>query len=179
MLKKFSYAVLFIISLPLVIALFVPKSYEVEREVLINRSTPEVFSYLKYLKNQDEFSKWANMDPNMTKTFYGTDGEVGFISAWESQNPDVGSGEQEIMAIKDGERIDYELRFLKPFEATEPAFIAVEAVSGEQTKVTWGFQGHFDYPMNLTLLLMDFEQVIGDDLQTGLDNLKAILEGTT
>ena len=30
--------------------------------------------------------------------------------------------------------------------------------------------------MNLMMLFMDFEQIIGDDLQTGLDKLKEVLE---
>jgi hypothetical protein len=30
--------------------------------------------------------------------------------------------------------------------------------------------------MNLMLVLMDFEKMIGDDLQTGLDKLKVVLE---
>ncbi len=33
-----------------------------------------------------------------------------------------------------------------------------------------------DYPMNLMFLFMDFEKIIGGNLQTGLDNLKVIQE---
>jgi len=32
------------------------------------------------------------------------------------------------------------------------------------------------YPMNLMFLFMDFDKMLGDDLQTGLDNLKTVLE---
>ncbi|NMP31171.1 SRPBCC family protein [Thalassotalea sp. M1531] len=176
MLKKFCIAVAVIITLPFIIALFVKSSYEVEREVLINQPKSTVFGYVKYLKNQDYFSKWAQIDPEMTKSFQGTDGEVGFISAWQSEHPDVGHGEQEIMAMVDGERIDYQLRFLKPFEAVSPAYMITENAGENQTKVKWAFQGNMDYPMNIMLLFMDFEKIIGDDLQLGLDNLKVILE---
>jgi hypothetical protein len=116
------------------------------------------------------------MDPNMKKSYRGTDGTVGFVSAWESKIDSVGVGEQEIKKIIEGERVDFELRFIKPFEATEPAFMTTEAVSESQTKVKWGFSGHMDYPMNLMMLFMDFEKMIGDDLQTGLNNLKTVLE---
>jgi hypothetical protein len=51
-----------------------------------------------------------------------------------------------------------------------------ESIDNNTTKVKWGFSGHMDYPMNLMFLFMDFEQIIGDDLQTGLDNLKVIQE---
>lgn len=176
MLKKLSILIVVIIAIPLVTALFVHNSYEVEREVTISKPKAELFNYLKHLKNQDDFSKWANMDPNMTKTYRGVDGQVGFVSAWDSQNPDVGTGEQEIISITEGERIDFELRFLKPFEATEPAYMITESISPTETRVKWGFSGHMDYPMNLMFLFMDFEQIIGDDLQTGLDKLKALQE---
>jgi uncharacterized membrane protein len=175
-LKKFLIGLAILIAIALIVALFVKKDYAVEREITINKPKQEVFNYIKLLKNQDNYSKWATMDPNMKKSYRGTDGTVGFVSAWESKIDSVGVGEQEIKKIIEGERVDFELHFIKPFEATEPAFMATEAVSENQTKVKWGFSGHMDYPMNLMMLFMDFEKMIGDDLQTGLNNLKTVLE---
>jgi hypothetical protein len=79
-----------VIIIPLIVALFLKKNYEVQREILINKPKQQVFIYLKFLKNQNNFSKWASMDRNMEKTYKGTDGTVGFVSAWTSTNPDVG-----------------------------------------------------------------------------------------
>lgn len=165
-----------IIALVLVAAIFVDGNYAVEREVTINRSKSEVFDYIKYLRNQDEFSKWASMDPNMKKDFRGTDGTVGFVSAWESESDDVGKGEQEIIAIEEGARIDYELRFLEPFESTDQAYMITESVGMNQTTVKWGINGKMTYPMNLMLLFMDMEEMLGADLSEGLNNLKVKLE---
>ena len=176
MLKKILIIVLVIIAIPLVVALFLPKDYSVEREIIINKPKQEVFEYVKYLKNQDNYSKWASMDPNMKKTYRGADGTVGFVSAWESEKDDVGSGEQEIIKIEEGERIDFELRFIEPFESTSPAFMTTESVAENQTKVTWGFSGHMNYPMNIMMLFMDFEKMIGNDLESGLSNLKSEME---
>ena len=61
-LKIILIIILVIIAIPLVIALFVKKDYAVEREIIINRPASEVFDYVKYLKNQNNFSKWATMD---------------------------------------------------------------------------------------------------------------------
>ncbi len=174
-LKKVLLILVIIIVGLLVAAFFTEKNYAVEKEVTINQPTQQVFDYVKMLKNQDNFSKWASMDPNMKKTFTGTDGTVGFISAWESDVDDVGKGEQEIMMIDEGKRIEFELRFFEPFEAKDMAYITTE-VKGAGTIVKWGFKGQMDYPMNLMLLFMDFEAMLGDDLQTGLDNLKNVLE---
>ncbi|WP_244270376.1 SRPBCC family protein [Christiangramia echinicola] len=117
-LKKILIVLVVIIAIPLILALFVPKSYEVERNIIIDQPKQEVFNYVKYLKNQDNYSKWASMDPDMEKTYSGTDGTVGFVSAWNSENEEVGKGEQEIVKLEDGERIDFELRFYEPFEST-------------------------------------------------------------
>ncbi|MGB1261644.1 MAG: SRPBCC family protein [Cognaticolwellia sp.] len=176
MLKKLLIVIAVIIAIPLIAAVFVQKNYHVERETIINQPKLLVFNYIKMLKNQNDYGKWAQIDPKMEKSYRGTDGEVGFVSAWQSEHPDVGTGEQEIIAIKDGERIDFELRFITPFEANEPAFMTTQSLSANQTQVVWGFSGHMDYPMNIMFLFMDFEQMIGDDLQIGLDNLKTILE---
>lgn len=175
-LKKILLVIAIIIAIPLVIALFVKKDYAVERSVTINKPKAEVFNYIRYLKNQDNYSVWANMDPAMHKEYRGTDGTPGFVSAWSSTQKDVGKGEQEIKKIAEGERIDFELRFIEPFASTAPAYMATQAVSGNQTNVKWGFSGHMGYPTNIMLLFMNMEDMIGKDLETGLHNLKAILE---
>ncbi|UTW68279.1 SRPBCC family protein [bacterium SCSIO 12643] len=175
MLKKIILAIVAIVALVLIVAAIVPSEYSVKREVVIQRSNQEVFDYIKYLKNQDNFSTWAQKDPNMEKTFTGEDGKVGFTSHWNSEVEDVGEGEQEIMKIEDGKRIDFQLRFIKPFEATDMAYMTTEDMGG-QTKVVWGFDGNMPYPSNLMLLFMDFEQMLGPELQTGLNNLKSIME---
>jgi uncharacterized protein YndB with AHSA1/START domain len=174
--KKALLVVAILVALPFIIALFVSNDYKVVREISIDKPKNEVFDYIKHLKNQDIYSKWALMDPNMKKSYKGTDAQPGFVSRWESEKEDVGTGEQEILKITEGERIDFELRFLKPFEATEEAYMITESKSESTTIVKWGFNGHMDYPMNLMLLFMDFESMIGSDLETGLKNLKKELE---
>lgn len=175
-LKIILLVIAILIVIPLIVALFVAKEYAVERYVEINKPKSEVFDYVKYLKNQDNFSKWASMDPNMKKEFKGEDATVGFISAWESTDKNVGKGEQEITGIVEGERIDYELRFIEPFESKEHAYMILESVSENQTKVIWGFKGKMPYPMNIMMLFMDFEKMIGTDFEVGLARLKEIME---
>ena len=165
-----------LIAIFLVIALFIKKEYAVEREIIINKPKQKVFDYVKYLKNQDNYSKWATMDPKMKKDSRGTDGTIGFVSAWDSDHKNVGKGEQEIKEITQGERIDLELRFLKPFPGMANAFITTEIIGENQTKVIWGFESRMNYPMNLMLLFMDMNNLIGRDLETGLTNFKTILE---
>lgn len=176
--KKIFIAIAILIAIPLVVALFTKKDYAVEREIIINKPKQEVFDYIKFLKNQDNYSVWATIDPAMKKEYKGTDGTVGFISAWESKIDDVGKGEQEIMKIIDGERLDFQLRFKIPFEANDDAYMVTETIAENQTKVKWGFKGKMSYPMNFMLLFMNMEKMLGNDLATGLSNLKKVLENS-
>ena len=156
-------------------SLIVDNEFEVERSIVIDKPIEEVFEYLRFLKNQDEYSVWGTLDPDMDRDYRGEDGEVGFIYTWDG-NEDVGRGEQEIVGIIEGERIDYQLRFFEPFESESDAWLATEMTSDQQTRVTWGFSGSMPRPMNLMLLFMDMEEMIGSDYDTGLENLKEILE---
>ncbi len=174
--KRILIGIVALIVLALIIALFVKKEFSAEGEVVINKSKQEVFDYVKLLQNQNNFSVWAKIDPGMKKEFRGTDGTEGFVSAWESNHKDVGQGEQEIKKITGSDRIDYEIRFIKPFKSVAQSHMTLEAAGDNQTKVKWGFSGSMAYPFNLMRLFMDMEKTINNDLQTGLDNLKGIME---
>ncbi|MDB5120631.1 MAG: hypothetical protein JWN56_1849 [Sphingobacteriales bacterium] len=165
-----------IIVLLLVVALFTKKEYALEREVTINKPRQEVFDYIKLLKNQANYSKWVMMDPQMKKDYNGTDGTVGFKYAWDSNNKDVGKGEQTITNITDGEKVDYSIHFIKPFAGMAAAYMTTSSVSPDQTKVKWGFSSKMAWPMNIVMWFMNFENMLGKDLETGLKNLKNVLE---
>ena len=174
--KKILVVLILLVSIVLIAAFFMPKDYAVEREITINKPVDSVFNYVRSLKNQNEFSVWANIDPKMKSTYTGTDGQVGSISAWESKVKDVGVGEQEITQITEGKRIEFALRFKEPMNDTAVGFMSTEAVSVNQTKVKWGINGVFPYPMNIMMPMMKMDQMIGNDLQKGLENLKAKME---
>ncbi len=177
--KFVKYALIVIISLALIViivSLSTDKDYNAEKSIIINKPKSEVFDYIKHLKNQDEYSVWSSMDSNMKKEYRGIDATVGFVSSWESEVDDVGKGEQEIKKIVEGESIEYELRFIEPFQSIEDAYMKVESISESQTKVIWGFKGDMGVPGNLMLLFFDMEEMIGNDLEKGLKNLKSKLE---
>ena len=59
------YAVVAIVGLFILLALIAPKKYQVNRSIVINKPLPEVFQYLKHIKNQDDWSPWKKKDSNM------------------------------------------------------------------------------------------------------------------
>ncbi len=94
--------------------------------------------------------------------------------AWESKHKNAGKGEQEIKGIKEGERVDVEVRFQRPFQGIATAPIITEGMSVNQTKVKWAMKGESKYPLNFMNLFMD--NMLGKDLEESLTNLKTILE---
>ena len=145
-----------IISVILITALILPKKYKVLREVTIQQPQQKVFDYIKYIRNQDGFSVWANTDPNMKKTYKGDDGRVGFVSAWESDNKKVVTA----------------LRFFKPFPGEAVAQFMTAPGENNSTKVSWQLDSAMKYPMNFMLLFINMDKMLGADMEKGLENLK-------
>ena len=88
-----------IIALILLIALFVKKEFRLEKQVIIQKPKQEVFDYLKMIRNQEDYSVWVMRDLKIKIVYTGTDGTVGFICSWSSDDKYVGVGAQAIMEL--------------------------------------------------------------------------------
>ena len=110
-LKKIIIALLIVIAIPLIVALFVPKDFQSEREIVINKPKQEVFDYLRFIKNQKNFGVWYRLDPEMKMEYEGTDGTPGFIYKWDG--PKMGKGKQVLTNVVEGERVEFDLFFFQ------------------------------------------------------------------
>lgn len=165
-----------IIALLLIIAIFMRKTHSVAREVVIDAPRQKVFDYVRMLKNQDEFNLHAMADVERKKEFTGTDGTVGYKYAW-SGDKNAGVGEKEIIAIVEGQKIEMEIRFVKPMKATAIITMETESLPApheDRTKVSWSNAGVLKYPFNLLIPVM--ERHVARDMMTSLTTLKTILE---
>jgi len=160
----------------LTVALFLKKEYTIERQIVINKPKKIVFDYVKLIKNQTNYNKWTMLDPNSKIEYRGTDGEIGFVGTWDSENKQVGKGEQEIAVLDDGKRIELKLHFIKPMESNSTSYMITESVSGDETLLKWGFKGKMKYPMNAMLLFMNLPEMLAKDIEISLGNLKGVLE---
>ena len=162
-----------IIALLLIIALFMKKEHYVNREIIINAPGQKVFDFLKLLKNQDQFNKWAKVDKDRKEEFKGTDGTVGYIYSW-SGNKNAGQGEKEIKNIIEGKRIETEIRFVKPMRVSASVIFETESLSDDQTKVILINTGTLKYPLNIMIPMA--EKKFPKDMDDSLSTLKNILE---
>ena len=77
-------------------------SFLLPAQAVVTRSTEiaappdKVFAIVGDLRRFNEFSPWADLDPNIKYTFEGPESGVGQKMNWTSDNADVGSGSQTI-----------------------------------------------------------------------------------
>ena len=161
-----------IVLLIIVLVFVIPRAFEHKAEIVINKPKAEVFEYLKLLRNQINWNIWDQMDSDKKQEFTGTDGTIGFIESWEGKK--AGKGAQEIKTIIEGERIESEMRFEKPFKLTNDVIFTTTTVEGNKTKVAFIMAGNSPRPFNLVFPLMKGKMM--KDFQKCLSNLKTVLE---
>ncbi|HLX90714.1 MAG TPA: SRPBCC family protein [Puia sp.] len=164
-----------VIIIVLLIAAMGNKEMNIGQETTIKKPIAAVFEYVKLLRNHENFSVWAKMDPDMKKEYKGTDGQPGFLFSWDSQKKkNVGMGEEEIKHIVNQKSIEYELRFFKPRQDQASAELNFWPVDAQQTRVRWSFHSRMKFPGNLMKGMIS--KMLTRSLAEGLANLKAVLE---
>ncbi len=172
--KKLLYILAALAIIVAILHVIAPKTYHVERKLVVSENIDAVFKSLCSLKEQQIWSPWGAKDPKMIVTYKGIDGQKGSVSHWIG-NKEVGEGEQEITTITPNSYIETELRFLKPFESTSTGFFNIKQVEGG-TEVAWGFKGNNTFPTTLMMVFMDMDKAMGPDFEKGLSSFKAYIE---
>ena len=174
---KIVVTILAMVSVAAVVAMFTKDQYTLKREIVINMPKGHVFDFIKLNQNQTLYSKWLRLDPDTKIKLSGAqDGTPGAILAFESKNSKVGRGEWEIKRVQQDERVEFELRFLEPFEFVANGYFATEVLSPHQTRVMWVYNSGMKWPMNFLLLFLDMDKLVGNDIQSSLVSMKAELE---
>ncbi len=169
-LKKIVIVLLILFAIPLIVALFVPNQSTSEGQIVINKPKQEVFDYIKYVKNQDNFGVWQLSDPDMNTTEEGQDGTFGFKYSWDSKK--LGKGAQVITNIIEGERMESDMFFYDFDDTPSKTYFTVEEQPENQTLVKWGISWDTPYPWNLMSLFFNMDK----DFNQGLEKLKEIVE---
>jgi hypothetical protein len=172
--KIIGIIILLIIVFILVAGIFVPKTYHLEKDITINAPREKVWSYTSTLQNLHKWNPWKDADPNMQISYEGQDGTVGAVYKWKG-NKDVGSGSQTITKLETLNRTETHVHFIEPFEGEADAFIGLSN-AGSDTKVTWGFNSEYAYPMNVMLLFVNMDKMMGESYNKGLGKLKTLCE---
>ena len=153
-------------------------SFLLPAQAVVTRSTEiaappdKVFAIVGDLRHFNQYSPWADLDPDIKYTFEGPESGAGQKMAWTSANADVGSGSQTITKYEPPNfveaRLDFGMRG-KPVAR----FDLVPSTAG--TNVTWTFSSDLKGIPAKWFGLM-FDRWIGADYEKGLAKLKAVAE---
>jgi len=149
--------------------MFLPTTAHVERSIVIDTSPENIWPHISDFKAWESWSPWYAKDPSAKFTYSGEPGTVGHRAAWNSENPKVGSGSQEIVQIKDNASMTTALDFGDQGEAQANLTLSPE---GSGTRVTWSLDSDFsdNFAGRYVGLLLD--KMVGADYEAGLANLK-------
>ena len=174
MIKTIGLTLLVAVAALVIYAATRPDSFRVERSVVIKAAPDKVFALINDFHRWSEWSPWEKMDPAMKRIYEGPATGIGAIYAWEG-NSKVGQGRMEIRESSVPTRIAIQLDFLKPFEAHNQAEFTLDS-QGEVTTVRWAMTGPQPFIGKLMGVFFNMDQMIGQDFETGLSNLKALAE---
>lgn len=175
LIKPFLAFLFFAVVATLLLSLLMPTRQRVERSITINAPAGVVYAQLSKLKNFTDWSVWGRSDSSATYTLTGTDGTVGAASAWKGDPQISGEGEIEISALEPEEKVEYQIRFIRPSKRKARSDFSLKSGNG-MTTVTWHFEIATPRPWNIFNLFYSLDKEMGKDFESGLANLKKILE---
>lgn len=169
-------ALIFIsIGIVLVVATTKPDVFRVERIALIKASPEQIFPLINDL--QRGFTSWSpyeKKDPDMQRTFTGPENGKGAVYEWDGDD-NVGKGRLEITDASAPSNVTMKLDFVRPFEAHNIVEFELES-QGEATKVKWAMHGPMPFVSKVMSVFFDMDKMIGSDFESGLANLKTLVE---
>lgn len=166
------YILLALIVLLLLTAFMMPKSYNVEKTMIIKKSSKNVKSRVGDLNQYAIWNPWQQSEPTSTKTITGTPNTPGHKYAWQGKK--IGVGSLTINSL-DNKHIHFDLEFLKPWKAKAKDNWLFEQWGDGETKITWQNSGELPWPMARLMGPM-ITKNLNHQFGIGLENLKKMCE---
>lgn len=163
-----------LLLLVIIMAAFQPADFSITRTASISGPPESVFPHVNELRKWEAWSPWAKIDPTMKQTYEGPAAGEGSKSHWVG-NGKVGEGRMTIVQSKPSESLRIKLEFIRPFKAENGVLFKFET-RGNETLVTWRMDGKKNFMSKLMGLLMNIDKMVGGQFETGLAQLKAVVE---
>ncbi len=169
MLKKIAMGLGGLIVLLVVIGLFLPSGYSMQRSTVINAPVDVIFNQVVDFQNHDAWSPWEAADSTIQNTYGEITSGVGATVSWTSENS--GEGSMEIIEVVENASITTALDFKDEGQATGSwTFEETE----EGVNVTWGFSGDSGYNLIGRYMGMMMDNMVGPQFEAGLASLKEV-----
>lgn len=156
-----------------IVALLLPREAAVERSIVIDAQPETIFTLINGFERYNEWSPWADIDPDTRYEYGGPATGVGAWMTWHSDDPNAGSGRQEIISSQPYRSVGIDLSF-DGMGTAQTGFVLEPADGG--TSVVWMFHTDFGYNLPMRLMGPFFDRMLGPDYEKGLAKLKEVVE---
>ncbi|ROH89486.1 hypothetical protein ED208_10125 [Stagnimonas aquatica] len=163
-----------LIALLVIVGFALPDRAHIERSTLVQAKPQAVYAVLNGFKQFRKWSPWEDLDPNAVQTLSGPIWGVGAQQAWSSQDPNVGSGSQEIMATEPDSSVTVRLVFAG-FDSENTSIYRL-STEGEGTRVVWSYDSVFHGNLLGRYFGLMLDKMLGPDYEKGLARLKTLVE---
>lgn len=164
---------LVLILIVVILGIIEPKDVTVERSIVINGPREMVWDQMTNFKNGPNWDPWYKMEPTVTRTYFGPDGQPGSGYNWVGKK--TGAGTMKDTGIA-GDKMNYSLHFEKPLPGDASGFIQVSDQGDGTVKATWNYYQHMPFPFNGMQAFMSMDKMLGNTFDSGLVNLKKYVE---
>ena len=162
-----------LIGLLLLAAALLPKVYNVEKTIVINKPVTDVMNRIADLNYYSQWNPWQQSDPTVKNIITGMPKTSGHKYEWEGKKVGVGSLTLNNM---DDKHIHFDLEFLKPFKSkAKDNWLFEPWGDGSETKVTWQNSGQLAWPI-ASLMGPMITKNLNTQFVQGLVNLKKMCE---
>jgi ribosome-associated toxin RatA of RatAB toxin-antitoxin module len=153
------------------IGLFLPSNYQIRQSTLINAPAHTVFNEVNNFQQWNSWSPWQDKDINTHISYEGPSSGVGSKMLWDSQNPKVGKGNQEIIVSIPNKHIQTILKFAG-WDSVIKISWDFEEQGNNKTKVTWTFNSQIGKNILYKYMAIIFKPALKRDYIKGLQQLK-------
>ncbi len=174
MIRKIFAVIVVLIVAVLLFATTRPNTFQVERSITIQVKPSTVFMLINDLHIWPRWSPQDLLNPKMKRTYGGKDTGLGAESDWSGPRG-AGKGHMVITESTPFKSVVVKADWQKPFALQNINHFTLEP-DGTGTKVTWKLSGQNVYVMKLMGVFINMDRKMGEHLELGLSNLKAIAE---
>jgi effector-binding domain-containing protein/uncharacterized protein YndB with AHSA1/START domain len=146
-----------------------------ERSITINAPVEKVFKVVNDFSYAKEWSPWFQIDPDTKYEYSANTVGVGAKYTWDSEDENVGNGEQEIIEVKENELVNTRMAFGGMTGIYYASFI-LNKNGNNSTELTWTYDGTADAVGEKFFIDYLAESILGGVYEEGVVSLKKYVE---
>jgi hypothetical protein len=171
--KRVLIAVGAVLGVVLVVGMFLPHEYRLQRTRTIRADRARIHELTNHLARWKEWAWWEQGNATMRRYLTGKARGVGATQTWIS---DVDDGRVLITKSDPDVGVEYDIVFVKEGHESLSRGAMTYAPRGEATEVTWTFDGVMDVPVVGGWMARFAGSTVGPKMDEGLSAIAAKVE---